>query len=228
MPDPEDVLVATARVHNAAAFQKAFSAYTVRMNEVAGPGCRYCSDKELEDAQRDAVLEALALFDRFANFGPDAERASSRAELASSMELQGETYRKLNAEREPSVAAQPVMFAVFLFLALYLFRIFVDLTCAPWFDLCKRASQVAGFINSLIVLMGLYIAWQSGAATLERLRAFWTVASRFVPAPPPVPSPPPRAAARESTRASLAGAASEPAERAGLGEDGLRRRKTAS
>jgi hypothetical protein len=205
LPRPVDVLEATAAVCNDNAYAKAEALYSAIMDASCGRGRPHMPEEEVRSRAHAAAERALVEFDKLANFPPESARRRKRAELVRVLEEREEDYVAANADREPWRAAQPVLFGIALFIALYIFRIFVDIACAPWLDVCRRASQVAGFLNSVLMGCAMYLAYQSGSVTLDKLRALFSVASA-VAAGQGIQLPPALAAAVNAATAGTPGA----------------------
>lgn len=94
---------------------------------------------------------------QLANFGSEGVIAGVRTELADTLRARGKQYRDRNAERDPLKVIGPVIIALLCAFGAWVAKQLIDLTCAPWLNVCRTGSQFFGFIYSviLVTLFGL-------------------------------------------------------------------------
>jgi hypothetical protein len=94
---------------------------------------------------------------QLANFGAEAAIGEVRAELAAVLKARRADLLARNAERDPMKVLGPVLLASGVAVAAWVMRQLIELTCAPWLDVCRRGSQMFAFVYSaiLVALVGL-------------------------------------------------------------------------
>jgi hypothetical protein len=253
-PPAQNMLEAISGVNNDAAARLAREAFAAAMEVAAGAGRPFMDERTLAHLTALHVAEALARFDKKANFGPRVLARARRGALRAELEALAAGYVSRNAERDLKRVAQPFLVGAALMLALYLLRSVLDLTCTPFLEVCKRASTFLLLANTVLMLALLYGAYAHSQTTYAMLVGNLAMlgggagggvgggAPAYVPPPAPAPAPapvtapapavaepPPRAAASAAAAAAPeAEPAAEPAPAASPGRaGGLRKRANA-
>ena len=149
-PEAKLLLDATAEANNASARDTAARAFDGAMDAFFRGG--YASNTALGARHARARTAALRLFDSLANFGADGAIADTRAALEAHMAARRRELLARNAERDPTRVIGPLLLALGVALAAWVAKQLVDLTCAPWLDVCRRGSQMFAFVYSAILI----------------------------------------------------------------------------
>lgn len=104
-----------------------------------------------------------------ANFGTSTGIARYRSQLEESLAAQRVRYIARNAERNPLRNAELYVFALAVAVGAYVLRLLIDWTCAPWADVCRRGSQLFGFIYTIIFLGAIVTMYFTGRRSWERV-----------------------------------------------------------
>lgn len=165
-PEAKVLLDATADANNRAARDRALSGFHAAL---AAPTAHYTTHvpaARFEAAAAEAVAAALATFDTLANFGNREAVAKARRELEADLDMLRADALARNRDLEPRLGAGAVGAAVAAWFALSALQLLLDVLCAPWLSVCRRASALAAALKMLLVLGAAYVAYTAHSGAL--------------------------------------------------------------
>ena len=166
-PEAKLLLEATAEAHNTGARESAARAYDDAMEAFFRRG--YAPNAALAARAARARAAALRLFDSLANFGAEAAIADARSQLEAHISARRRELLTRNTERDPTRVIGPLLLAAGVALGAWVAKLLIDLTCAPWLDVCRRGSQMFAFIYSaILVALGALAYWHRNALGAQR------------------------------------------------------------
>lgn len=115
------------------------------------------------------------------NFGPPADIAATRSQLAEELHRLRADYQAANRARDVWGIGPWVSMLLALVAAAWLLRFFTDF-CAPMFDVCYRTSQLASFVYSSAIIIGIGIFFASGSGPGPKIQAIRAAVSALIQA----------------------------------------------
>ena len=167
-PEAKLLLEATADAHSRVATDAATASFDGEMAAFVADGAFY-RDDELDAHARLCADAALEVFDAMANFGARAPIARAREALAVTLRERSAAAAARNRERNPLKHVELYAVAAAIAVAAYIARIALDYSCAPWLSACARASQLAAFVYSVIILGALIATYAAGRQSWARV-----------------------------------------------------------
>jgi hypothetical protein len=107
-----------------------------------------------------------------ARFGPPSLIQGAKAEFEEDLCKELEAYVKLNKAMNPWRVVGPFLTAGGVALVAWAVRQLIELTCAPWLDVCRQGSQLFAFVYSAIILGMLIIAYLHWSSLKGQFSAF--------------------------------------------------------
>ncbi len=115
-----------------------------------------------------------------ANFGPQNLISAARIEFERSLKDELPEILQRNVDRNPWRVIGPFMTAAGIAVLFWALRHLVEMTCAPWLDVCRKGSQLFAFIYSAIVLGMILIAYVHWGSLKGQFTAFVPVIQQLV------------------------------------------------
>jgi hypothetical protein len=159
-PEARVLFDATTDANNRAAMDAALAVFHKLIAERTRHGADFVEDIELKSALGQAQAAALALFTSMASFGPPRSIRNARLDLEANIsDLTRDTLAQNDVLGAPAKASAAAALVPTLFV-LWAMRLFLDFSCAPFFDVCKRVSLVLSFLWLLIFAFVAYSLYQ--------------------------------------------------------------------
>ena len=155
-PEARVLFDATTDANNRAAADAALAVFHKLIAERTRHGVDFVEDSEMKSALGRAQESALALFTSMASFGPPRSIRNARVDLEANLsDLTKDILAQNDVLGAPAKASAAAALVPTLFV-LWVLRLFLDFSCAPFFDVCKRVSLVLSFLWLLIFAFVAY------------------------------------------------------------------------
>jgi len=146
-PKAETMLDATSRANNANAITVSITAYTDKMNSVAGPQSHdYHKPEDLALFHKEARRQALLAFEDMANFGSRKAIEEARNTVLEKLEKDYDIFVSLNSGRNPLLGFETYILPMAVAGISFILRWIADLTCSGWSQTCKASSDLLSHV----------------------------------------------------------------------------------
>eukprot|EP00984_Skeletonema_dohrnii_P003988 scaffold1363_cov117-Skeletonema_dohrnii-CCMP3373.AAC.10 len=146
-PKAETMLDATSRANNANAVTLSITAYSDKMNTVAGPQSHdYHKPEDLALFHKEARKQALLAFDDMANFGSRKAIEEARDTVLQKLEKDYDVFVSLNSGRNPLLGFETYILPMAVAGISFILRWIADLTCSGWSQTCKASSDLLSHV----------------------------------------------------------------------------------
>jgi len=146
-PKAETMLDATSRANNANAVTLSITAYTDKMNTVAGPQSHdYHKPEDLALFHKEARKQALLAFDDMANFGSRKAIEEARDTVLQKLEKDYDVFVSLNSGRNPLLGFETYILPMAVAGISFILRWIADFTCSGWSQTCKASSDLLSHV----------------------------------------------------------------------------------
>jgi len=146
-PKAETMLDATSRANNANAVTLSITAYTDKMNTVAGPQSHdYHKPEDLALFHKEARKQALLAFDDMANFGSRKAIEEARDTVLQKLEKDYDVFVSLNSGRKRLLGFETYILPMAVAGISFILRWIADFTCSGWSQTCKASSDLLSHV----------------------------------------------------------------------------------
>jgi atlastin len=165
-PEARVLFDATTEANNRAAGDAALSLFHKALAEATAHGTAHVDDAALRAALDGAQAAAAELFSSLASFGPLPAIRRARADFEANVaELSRDALARNASLGEPARVKTISVFAAASLAALWALRVFLDVFCAPFLDVCKRASTSVSALWMAIFVFAAYTLYSAGGAS---------------------------------------------------------------
>eukprot|EP01138_Halocafeteria_seosinensis_P009460 gb/GECG01009668.1/.p1 GENE.gb/GECG01009668.1/~~gb/GECG01009668.1/.p1 ORF type:complete len:638 (+),score=94.25 gb/GECG01009668.1/:1-1914(+) len=153
LPQAQVLLAATSEANSRNAVERGVRLYEKHMRGLFESfNNKYIPRKKLNQKHDESLKDALRLFDEIADFGLDSAVDNYRRALKEKLSERIDELHEINESRNVWKNSEYYLIALALAGVAWIIRMFLDLSCTPWSDVCRQSSDFLGFILGAVFL----------------------------------------------------------------------------
>lgn len=181
LPQAQNLLDATSEANSRNALERGEDRFNDYMKEVERRADgEYIPSKKFKQHIKNAREEALETFDKIADFGLDSEVDRYRTALHRKLEALSQTFDKNNEDRNAWKHSEYFGLGAIIALGAILLRMILDVSCAPWSDVCRHGSDFFGFVTGATILAIILFLVATGHNLYQRAKRYLSLLAETV------------------------------------------------